>query len=334
MRLEDAVGACVLGALIVYAVSGGADYGAGVWDLFASGRDSERQRAAISGAIAPIWEADHVWLIAAIVMLFMGLPGAFTAISIWLHIPLLLMLLGVVLRGSAFIFRHYGSRSAAAQRVWGAVFSAASVVTPVMLGVIVAAVAAGRIPTADEARQSSDFVSPWFAFFPFCVGGLTLALFSFLAAVYLCVEAEDDALREAFRRRALAAGFVAGAMAWLAFFAARLEAPALAARLVGPRWTIPFHAATAAAAVGALGFLFARRYRAARLLAAAQVALVVLGWGLAQYPYALPPSLTLSQAAAPPVVLKWLLAIFAAGLVVVMPAFACLMGVFKKGAKT
>jgi cytochrome d ubiquinol oxidase subunit II len=319
-----------LGALIVYAITGGADYGAGVWELLALGKRGKPQREVIDGAIAPIWEADHVWLIAAIVMLFMGLPGAFTAISTWLHIPLLLMLLGVALRGAAFVFRQYGSRSAAPQRLWGVVFSTASVVTPFMLGMIVAAVAAGRIPPAGVAGPSSDFLSPWLSAFPLCVGGMTVALFAFLAAVYLCLEADEGVLREAFRRRAVAGALVSGAMAWLCFFMARREAPDLAARLAGEWWSALFHIATAAAAVGALGCLFARRYRAARFLAAAQVALVVLGWGLAQYPLALPPRMTLAQAAAPPAVLKWLLGIFAVGLVLVVPAFACLMIVFKR----
>jgi cytochrome d ubiquinol oxidase subunit II len=240
------------------------------------------------------------------------------------------MLLGVVLRGSAFVFRQYGSRSAAARRFWGVVFSAASIVTPFMLGMIIAAVAAGRVPGAEAAGGGSDFISPWISPFSFCVGGMALALFAFLAAVYLCLETDDAAFREAFRRRAIAAGLVSGAMAGLAFIMARLQAPELAARLGGAWWSAPFHMVTAASAFGALGCLFARRYRAARLLAAAQVALVVLGWGLAQYPFALPPSLTLTQAAAPPVVLKCLLAIFAGGLVLVAPAFAYLMTVFKR----
>jgi cytochrome d ubiquinol oxidase subunit II len=200
-----------------------------------------------------------------------------------------------------------------------------------MLGVIVAAVAAGRVPAAGAALPGSDYVSPWLALFPACVGGLTLALFAFLAAVYLCLETKEDSLREIFRRRAIASGVASGGMAGLAFIAARRDAPALAARLSGAWWSAPFHAATAFAAAGALGCLFARRYRAARVLAAAQVALVVLGWGLAQYPLALPPDMTLAQAAAPPVVLRWLLGIFAGGLVLVAPAFACLMVVFKRG---
>lgn len=329
MPLEDAVGACVMGALAAYAVTGGADFGAGVWGLLGRGPRGERRRELVARAIAPIWEADHVWLIAAIVMLFMGLPRAFAEVTTWLHLPLMLMLLGIVLRGSAFVFRGYGQRSS--RRLWTAVFSAASVVTPFMLGVIAGALAAGRLPPPGAAPTSRAFLDPWLSRFPLAVGALAVALFAFLAAVYLCVEAAEEDLREDFRARALGAGALSVALAWAAFALARAEAPSLAANLWGSWWSAFFHLATAAAACGAYAALWRRRYRAARPLAAAHVALVVLGWGFAQHPHAVPPHLTLAQAAAPPAALRALLLAAAGGLLVVAPAFAWLLAVFKRG---
>ena len=141
--------AALLLSLTAYALLGGADYGGGVWDLLASGRTAERQRATIARAIGPVWEANHVWLIAAIVILFTGFPRAFAAVSTFLHIPLVLVLIGIVLRGSAFVFRAYGPERH--DWIWGRVFAVASVATPLFLGVIVGAITEGKLP-ATPAR--------------------------------------------------------------------------------------------------------------------------------------------------------------------------------------
>ncbi len=190
--LEVAVAGAMLISLIGYAVLGGADFGAGVWDLFASGPRRARQRAIISDAIGPIWEANHVWLILVIVILFTGFPRAFSVIMTALHIPLTIMLIGIVLRGTSFVFRAYDSSDDHVQRRWGRVFAISSTVTPVMLGMIVGGISSGNI-RVDDGMVTSGWFNAWIEIFALAVGGYTLALFTYIAAVFLTVEAIDVA---------------------------------------------------------------------------------------------------------------------------------------------
>ncbi|HLA79552.1 MAG TPA: cytochrome d ubiquinol oxidase subunit II, partial [Vicinamibacteria bacterium] len=143
MPLELALAGVLMAALVIYALGGGADFGGGVWDLLASGPRAASQRRTIEQAIGPIWEANHVWLILVIVVLFVAFPPGFAALGTALHIPLALMLIGIVLRGSAFAFRSYGAASDLEARRWGRVFAVASLVTPLTLGWSVGAVASG-----------------------------------------------------------------------------------------------------------------------------------------------------------------------------------------------
>jgi cytochrome d ubiquinol oxidase subunit II len=326
--LEHWIAGAVMVSLTLYALGGGADFGGGVWDLLSSGPRARKQRELIAHAIGPIWEANHVWLILGVVLLFVCFPIGWAALSTALHVPLTLMLLGVVLRGSAFTFRSYDDESDAAQRRWGRMFAVASVLTPLMLGVCVGAVAAGRVQVRD-GRVLGGFVRPWLAPFPFAVGALAVALFAFLAAVYLILEAREPALREDFRRRALAAGVATGGLAFVTLGLARGGAPLVWEGLVGRHWSLPLHAATAVAATGALAALWARRFAWARPLAVLQVTLILWGWGAAQFPYLVPPDLTFSATAAPPAVLRAVLGALGAGAMVLVPSLFALYRVFK-----
>ncbi len=319
-------------ALNAYVLLAGADFGGGVWDFFARGARSRAQRELISHALAPIWEANHVWLILVIVLLFTCFPAAFSTIAILLHIPLTLMLIGIVLRGSAFIFRSYGSDHDAAQLRWGRVFAIASIVTPVLLGMCVGAVATGAIG-ANAQNTSASFVDlylrPWLTLFGFGVGLLALSLFSFLAAVYLTVEAEGTELQEDFRTRALGA---AGAVFVIAFGVLALswkEAPMVRQMLMAGPWALPLHVVTGIAAFAAIFALWTRRYHLARIAAAAQVTFILWGWAAAQYPYLLPPTLTIEQAAAPNRTLVLVLWALAIGACVLFPSLYYLFRVFK-----
>ena len=215
-------------SLIIYMLTGGADFGGGIWDLFTTGPRAKAQRSFITHAIAPIWEANHVWLIVIVVLLFVAFPIGFAAISTALHIPLTLMLIGIVLRGTAFVFRSYDVQSDTTHRRWSRVFAIASIIAPLMLGVTLGAVASGTIHVDVESGQvETDFISAWFAPFPFAIGFFTLTLSALLAAVYLTLETEDPALREDFRRRALIAAVSVGAMAGLSFILSAEGAPAI-----------------------------------------------------------------------------------------------------------
>ena len=323
------LGAVILGALILYLLFGGADFGGGVWHLIATGPRASRQRALIAQAIAPIWEANHVWLILVVVVLFTGFPPAFAAFSTRLHAPLLALLLAIVARGAAFAFRSASSDRARERRGWSAVFIAGSLAAPVLLGMIVAAVASGDVGTAG-APLALSWRGPWLTPFAISIGLFALALCAFLAAVYLTVEAEGDRpLADDFRRRAFYAGIVCGALALLTFLLSADSAPRLYAGLSVRRWSWPLHVLTGLAAIGALIALIARRYRLARGLAAAQVALVVLGWGVSQYPYLMPPYLTLRSASAPAETQTLLLIALGAGALVLFPSLRLLFRVFK-----
>jgi cytochrome d ubiquinol oxidase subunit II len=320
----------VVVSLNAYVLLGGADFGGGVWDLFARGPRRHRQRELIAHALSPVWEANHVWLILVVVLLFTCFPAAFSRLMISLHIPLTLVLLGIVLRGSAFTFRSYGGDDEPAQRRWGRVFSIASVVTPLLLGVSVGTIAAGRVRPPAGGAFAPDYVTPWLSTFAASVGLFTLALFAFLAAVYLTVEATDPELQEDFRRRALGAGLCVFGGALVTLLLAWREAPLVWHALVrGPR-AIPLHLLTAVSATMAFWALWRRRFRLARVAAAAQVTFILWGWALAQYPYLIPPSLTIEDAAAPAVTLRLTLWALGVGTVVLLPSLWYLFHVFKR----
>jgi cytochrome d ubiquinol oxidase subunit II len=341
-------------ALNAYVLFGGADFGGGVWDLFASGPRRARQRSLIANAIGPIWEANHVWLIVVVVLLFVCFPRAFSGLATILHIPLSLMLIGIVLRGSAFVFRAYSYGPRAEQRRWGQVFAVSSLITPVVLGILLGAVVSGAVGEALSAIEISaslplgippsvgtgtsrpvDFASlyvrPWLTPFAVAVGAMTLALFSFLAAVYLTVEADGDPeLQHDFRQRALLAAGASLVTALIALVVGGARGGVMS-RLVGTGWSFPLLLVSALAAGGAILALVQRRYRLARLAAGAQVTLIPWGWALAQFPLIVPPNLTIDASAAPTRVLAETLTVLACGAVILVPSLWYLIRVFKTG---
>jgi cytochrome d ubiquinol oxidase subunit II len=334
MSLGDLIGFVMIVSLIFYALGAGADFGGGVWDLLALGPRARRQRELIAHAIGPIWEANHVWLILVIVLLFMAFPPVFAAVSIALHVPLAVMLVGIVLRGSAFVFRSYGGQTDGIQRKWSGMFAAGSIVAPVMLGICVGAIASGsiRVNVATGAVQT-NFISQWLAPFPFAIGFWTLALFAFLAAVYLTNETDDPDLREDFRRRALAAGLAVAFFALISFILATRGAPLIRSGLSKQWWSIPFQFITGLASVSALAAVWKRHYQLARVLAMTQIALIIAGWGLAQFPFLIGPDLTFTNAAAPDNVLRALVAALVAGALLLFPSLWYLFWVFKAPAR-
>jgi cytochrome d ubiquinol oxidase subunit II len=330
--LPEIVAGVMVLVLNAYVLMGGADFGAGVWDLLASGPRRERQRDLIAKSIAPIWEANHVWLIVVVVMLFTGFPSAFGVLSIVLHLPLTIMLLGIVLRGSAFVFRSYGSQDRTTRHRWGAAFAAASIVTPIVLGVIIGAIASGRVGAASTRVNGGTFVdvyvTPWLSPFPLAVGGFALSLFAMLAAVYLTIEARDDDLRDDFRARALAAAGAVLVFALVSLLLARTDAPRVAESIVGSPWAIVLHVCTGASAVAAIVALRMRRFRVARIAAASQVSFILWGWAFSQYPYIVPTPLTIDAAAAPSITLELLLIGLAGGALILIPSLRYLFKTF------
>lgn len=328
LSINVLIAGAMMVSLTFYALLGGADFGGGVWDLFASGPRKRAQRELIAEALAPVWEANHVWLILVVVLLFSAFPPAFAAIATALHIPLTLMLIGIVLRGSAFTFRSYDRRTDDVQRRWGRIFSMTSLITPVLLGVTVGAISSGRI-RSEYSDFAAAFVSSWLAPFPFAVGLFALALFAFLAAIYLTVEARDEAIREDFRLRALASAVTVGVMALVVFLLSGVGAPMIRARLTQSWWTWPLQISTAVFAVGAIYALWTRRFRTARFCAAAQATLILWGWGAAQYPYLVAPDVTIYNSAAPAITLRLVWWALLVGSVLLFPSLYYLFRVFK-----
>ncbi|MBV8358557.1 MAG: cytochrome d ubiquinol oxidase subunit II [Deltaproteobacteria bacterium] len=321
------VSGVLLISLTIYVLTGGADYGGGVWDLLATGPRKLKQRQFIEHAIGPIWEADHVWLILIVVILFTGFPAAFAEIMTALNVPITLMLVGIVLRGSAFSFRSYGSGDSHARREWGRIFAIASLITPALLGVTIGAIASGRVPQTPD--RLSDFVRPWLTPFCFSVGAFAVVIFAYLSATYAAYEAEDPELREDFRIRAIAGAIAVGVMAGVVLLLSIEGAPQIWRGLTERVWTWPHFWITAVLALTALYALWTRRYQFARVCAASEVALILWGWAFAQFPYLVVPNLTLYEAAAPRITIELLALALIAGSLLLLPSYKYLLDVFK-----
>lgn len=318
-------------SILFYVLFGGADFGAGVLEIISGTRDRET----IAHAIGPVWEANHVWLILVVVILFMGFPKIYTELSTSLHIPLLLMLLGVVLRGTAFAYMHYDAIKDASNRVYNRVFKISSLVTPLFLGMITGAAVLGRInPEAESFAEG--FIDPWFNLFSFSVGLFTLILFTFLAAVYLIGETKDDAGRTAFIRSAKQLNGAAVVSGIFVFMSAEWGGLPLFSQFLNSVFSLVM--VTAATAV--LPFLWRSLSRAkvvlSRILAALQVIFILLAWFWVQYPVVIrtagpSPDLTFHNTAAPEAVLWQLVLALAAGTCIILPCLYYLMRVFKGG---
>ncbi|MEY4547563.1 MAG: hypothetical protein RL685_3758 [Pseudomonadota bacterium] len=314
--------------VVLYALTGGPDLGAGVWNLLASGPRKARQRHALHDAIAPIWEANHVWLIFVIVLMFSAFSHAFAAISIALHIPIALATLGIVMRGAAFAFHAYGIHSARTRRHWDWVFSLSSVITPILLGNAAGALGTGQI-RVQQGLVVSGFFAGWTTPFAWLVGCFTLALFATLAATYLAAEAEDPALSDDFRSRALVSEVVAGILAGLVLWRASIEAPALYEVLMGSGWSWAVQVITADLALVTILLLWVRKPRIARYTCAAQMAAVVIAWGVAMDHHFILPDLSVVNSVSHAAVLPAIALVYAGGALVLFPAFWYLLRVFK-----
>jgi cytochrome d ubiquinol oxidase subunit II len=314
MSLVAGVALVALLGIVLYAIFGGADFGGGVWDLLATGPRSAAQRAAISEAIGPVWEANHVWLIFVLVTLWTCFPPAFADIATGLNTPLAIALLGIVLRGSAFAFRNYAADEPRIARPWTIVFGSASTITPFFFGAAAGGIATGRY----------DWTSP----FALCVGVFAVALCAQLAAVFLLLESEDPALRRDFHRRAImatvgvwilgAAPVLLAGRSYPALFAAMHSTAALIA-IVG----------TVALGIVVMACVALRSYLAARIAVGIEVAGVLAGWFGAQAPALVPGRLTLSSAASPDATLVAFLVAVACGAVILIPSLSYLFSVFK-----
>jgi cytochrome d ubiquinol oxidase subunit II len=317
----------MLAGLAAYALFGGADFGAGLWHLLAGrgvrGRDV---RYLVEHAIGPVWEANHVWLIFVIVLFWTGFPSVFAAVMSTLYIPLTLVALGIIFRGAAFAFRK-ASTERWQRAVYGAVFAAASVLTPFFLGAAGGAVASGRVP---PGIAEGDLLSSWWNPTSIFTGLLAVGVTAYLAAVYLTADARrlgQVALAEAFRRRAIVTGVAVGVLAAAGLLVVRSDAPHLWAGLT--HRGLGAVAVSVAAGLASLCLLLLRQYVLVRVTAATAVVALLAGWALAQWPYLL-PGVTVADAAATPAVLHATLWVLAGGGVLLVPSLVALFTVFQR----
>ena len=327
MTSAEALLVVMLAGLAAYAVFGGADFGAGFWHLLAGRRGRRAQvRALVEHSIGPVWEANHVWLIFVIVLFWTGFPSVFAAVMSTLYIPLTLVALGIIFRGAAFAFRK-ASTEAWQRATYGAVFAAASVLTPFFLGAAGGAVASGRVP---PGVATGDLLNSWWNPTSIATGLLAVGVTAYLAAVFLTADARRTGhpeLAETFRRRALATGLLVGALAVSGLLVVRADAPILWEGL-SARGGFAV-AVSVTAGLASLGLLLVRRYILVRVTAATAVVGLLAGWAVAQWPYLL-PDVTVAEAAATPAVLSATLWALAAGGVLIVPSLVMLYAVFQR----
>jgi cytochrome bd ubiquinol oxidase subunit II len=322
MSKADAVAAILWVGITLYAVFGGADFGAGLWSLVAGGGErGRRARDLVAWAIGPVWEANHVWLIFVLVVLWTAFPTAFASITSTLFIPLSLVALGIVLRGAGFAFHKVADR-VGGRRVSEWLFAVSSVLTPFFMGTVVGAIASGRVPIGNAA---GDPVTSWLNPLSLLVGVLFVATGAYLAAVFLISDARrlgDAQLEQYFRARALVIAAVAGAVAIAGIFVLRDDARYVYDRLTDQG--LPLVILSTACGLGALVLIARGARRGARELAVGAVVAVILGWAVGQFPYLLPERLTIAAGAAPSPTLTAILIVFGAAVVLVLPALGLL----------
>jgi len=301
--------------------------------------------------MGPVWEANHVWLIFVLVILFTCFPRGYAALVTALFVPMHLVLAGIVLRGAAFVFRGYGKRSGEATKrrsdegkalenspelpeihfnFWGAIFGAASVVSPMLLGASFGAITSGDVRVAADGGVSFTRAFHWLMPYPIVCGLLALSTCAYLAAVYLMMETTGE-LREDFRRRAIVAGTSTAGLAVATLLVARHEAAWFVGRLFEPP-AVFVVSAGAIAFIGSAVAVFGRRYRLARVLGAGQTVLMLLGWGLAHREYLIYPDVKLLEARGAVETIRFVLWSLPVGLAMLVPSLVLLFAVFKRKA--
>ena len=313
----------VLVGLTIYVVLAGADFGAAIWQITAPRTlDGRRIRDFAHNVMAPVWEANHVWLIFVLTVTWTAYPAAFGSIASTLSIALIVAVLGIVVRGAAYAVSAGTSRPRQVRDL-DAVSALASIVTPFFLGACLGGIASGRVP---YGNAKGDMVTSWLNPTSALVGALAITVSAYLAAVYLCDDAQrrgETDLVEPYRRRALAAGTAAGLLAVAGLAVLHGDAHPLYHELVAGRG-LPAVMASGAAGLAALALVLHRRFTLARYAAALAVAAIVAGWALGQEPRLL-PGITVDQAAAPRDVLVAVIVAVIGGGIVVVPSLLALL---------
>jgi len=326
---------CFIGAsLLLYVLLGGSDYGAGILELFPAGRLRERQKHVINKAMGPVWEANHMWLILIVVILFMGFPTIFTTLMISLHLPMLALLIGIVVRGAAFTFRHYDAiQEPRSQKIYTWLFGLSSLWTAVWLGIIAASLNRGIIDLQTQDAWNA-YVKPWWGLYPLAVGVFIASIFVFLASVYLIGETAEEDLKKRFIRCAVLLNWLVVITGGLVFAASLMERESLAAAFLQHPLTLGIMGLASVLFVALWIFIRREAIFLTRCVAAGQATLILIGWVLLYAPDAILTAhgpLSFYQEAAPPATLWQLVLALLVGSLFIFPSLFYLFRIFKMG---
>lgn len=319
----------VLGiSLLLYVVLGGADFGAGIIEIAVG----KKGAGTVSKAIAPVWEANHIWIILAVVILFNGFPLAYTVMSTYLHIPLLLALIGIIIRGAAFSFRYYDILEGNVYNYYSWFFRISSILTPFFLGMILGSIIMGTIPSSTEGTFTEVFIRPWLNWFTVSSGIFLTLLFGWIASVYLTGEGKDEIfpvfsrISYVFLTLLVVSGglvFLTAELTGIGFFRKFLDSPVSIGAVIIATTLIPL----------LLKSISARKVLRSRLFAGAITASILIGWFAVQYPVLVfregGDHLTVWNSQAPEITMYYLMIALVVGVVIIVPAFAYLFRVFK-----
>lgn len=329
MTPELIVCGILLVAITLYAILGGADFGAGVWEFNTAMRSSDKERNLLNRAIGPVWEANHVWLIFALVLMFSAFPIAFAALCRALWIPLLLALLGIFARGVGFAFRAYAAGAIRQQVLFGAVFAIASTSTPFFFGACAGAIAGG-LPLDENGKFLGNHLTAWITPLSIFCSFYAVGLCSYISAIFMSREAEneDDAeLTAIWRRRSLIMGVILGIFSGVGLICVAWSAPNLWQGFVSS--ALPLVAVSAATGFVSMACVWLATYQLAIGSASVTVASVILGWGVAQYPLIVPPTISVHSSKAPESVLWAMIFVIALGSLILVPSLGWLFYLFK-----
>lgn len=319
-------------SLLLYVLLGGSDYGAGILELLPAGRLREAQKHAVNEAMGPVWEANHMWLILVVVILFMGFPAIFTTLMVALHLPMLALLVGIVVRGTAFTFRHYDAiQEPRSQGAYTWRFGLSSLWTALWLGIIVASL--NRELIDPDARDfQTAYIAPWWGLYPLAVGGFVACIFLFLACVYLIGETEEPELRRRFTRHAAVANGLVVLAGGLVFAASLRETHSLPERFLREPALLATVGLATLLFVALWRFINRRRVWLTRTVAAGQATLILAGWWLLYAPDAVHTTrgpIGFAAAAAPAATQRQLVLALLVGSVFIFPSLYFLLRVFK-----
>lgn len=329
MTPEIVVGLFVVAGLTLYLLFGGADFGAGIWELLLVREPVQQRRELVNRTIGPIWETNHVWLVFVVVVVHSAFPRAYAALFQALLVPLLFALVGIVLRGSAFALRSHAQGEIRLENVWSAIFVGASALTPFFIGASIGAVAAGVLDVTPQGQFQGSFLAGWVSWLAIYMGFFTVGLCVYLAAAYLAREEGRDAANRsgAWRKRSMLTGVAVGAMAMIGLAVIESTSPALREGLQERAW--PLIVVSFISGWASLAALWKRRFSLAVVGAGGAVATVVWAWAVAQYPWIIPSVMTLQDAKASDTVLRLIAWSLAIGTLLLSPALIWLYYLYK-----